>query len=169
MEMWILFLNNKDLFIESNDLPKDDCVKKWIIEPQTKKEETKEEDDISLIFCLDNSGNMKDSYIIDKRFNKIRTKQFSNKITKLEMVKFAVEKIINSTVKDSPKVKFGFVTFSTDIEVKRDCLSNRIKIFEKDFDNESKLISLGKENADLIKAEISKSFDNIIKYLRSID
>ena len=112
---------------------------------------------------------MKDSYIIDKRFNKIRTKQFSNKITKLEMVKFAVEKIINSTVKDSPKVKFGFVTFSTDIEVKGDCLSNRIKIFEKDFDNESKLISLGKENADLIKAEISQSFDNIIKYLRSID
>ena len=167
------FYNNKDLFIESNDLPKDECVETCIIEPQAKKEETKEEDDTSLIFCLDNSGSMGDSYTIDKeleeRFNKIRTKQFSNKITRFEMVKIAVEKIINSIVKDSPKVKVGFVTFATDIEVKGDCLSNKIIYLKKDLDHESKLISLGNENADLIKAEISKSFDKIIEYLRSLD
>jgi hypothetical protein len=85
------------------------------------------------------------------------------------MVKIAVEKIINSIVKESPKVKVGFVTFSTNIEVKGDCLSNQIKIFEKDLNNESKIISLGNENTDLIKSEISKSFDKIIEYLRSID
>ena len=167
------FYNNKDLLIESNNIPKDDCVETCIIEPQTQKEETKEEDDTSLIFCLDNSYSMKDKYTIGKeleeRFNKVRTKKFENEITRLEMVKIAVEKIINSLVKESPKVKVGFVTFSNDLVVKGDCLSNRIKILEKDLDNESKLISLGNENVDLIKSEICKSYDKIIEYLRSID
>ena len=114
------FFNIKDLLIESNNLPKYDCEEKCIIEPQTKKEETKkektkEEDDTSLIFCLDNSGSMRKEYNIDKeleeKFNKVREKNLTNSITRLEMVKIAVEKIINSILKESPKVKVGFVTF----------------------------------------------------------
>jgi len=170
------FYNNKDLFIESNNLPKSDCVEKCIIEPQTEKEENKEEDDTSLIFCLDKSGSMSCSYSIDKeleeKFNKIRKKEFKNKIhsiDRLEMVKISIENIINSLLKKSPKVKVGFVTFSSDIEVKGDCLSNIIKVKEEYLGNESKLESLGKENTNLIKSEISKSFPKIIEYLRSIE
>ena len=169
------FYNNKDLFIESNNLPKSDCVEKCIIEPQTEKEENKEEDDTSLIFCLDKSGSMSSPYFIDKeleeKFNKIRKKEFKNKnneIDRLEMVKISIENIINSLLKKSPKVKVGIVTFSNDIEVKGDCLSNIIKVKEEYLGNESKLESLGKENTNLIKSEISKSFPQIIEYLRSI-
>ena len=170
------FYNNKDLFIESNNLPKSDCVEKCIIEPQTEKEENKEEDDTSLIFCLDKSGSMSSPYFIDKeleeKFNKIRKKEFKNKINeinRLEMIKVSIENIINTLLKKSPKVKVGFVTFSSEIEVKGDCLSNIIKV-EKDYlSNESKLESLGKENTNLIKSEISKSFPKIIEYLRSIE
>ena len=165
------FYNNKDLFIESNNLPKSDCVEKCIIEPQTEKEE----DDTSLIFCLDTSGSMLNSYSIDKeleeKFNKIRKKEFKNKnneIDRLEMVKISIENIINSLLKKSPKVKVGIVTFSSDIEVKGDCLSNIIKVKEEYLGNESKLESLGKENTNLIKSEISISFPQIIEYLRSI-
>ena len=170
------FYNNKDLFIESNNLPKSDCVEKCIIEPQTEKEENKEEDDTSLIFCLDKSGSMSSPYFIDKeleeKFNKIRKKEFKNKIhsiDRLEMVKISIENIINSLLKKSPKVKVGIVTFSNDIEVKGDCLSNIIKVKEEYLGNESKLESLGKENTNLIKSEISKSFPKIIEYLRSIE
>jgi len=166
------FYNNKDLFIESNNLPKSDCVEKCIIEPQTEKEE----DDTSLIFCLDKSGSMSSPYFIDKeleeKFNKIRKKEFKNKnneIDRLEMVKISIENIINSLLKKSPKVKVGIVTFSNDIEVKGDCLSNIIKVKEEYLGNESKLESLGKENTNLIKSEISKSFPKIIEYLRSIE
>ena len=165
------FYNNKDLFIESNNLPKSDCVEKCIIDPQTEKEE----DDTSLIFCLDKSGSMSSPYFIDKeleeKFNKIRKKEFKNKIhsiDRLEMVKISIENIINSLLKKSPKVKVGIVTFSNDIEVKGDCLSNIIKVKEEYLGNESKLESLGKENTNLIKSEISISFPQIIEYLRSI-
>ena len=44
------------------------------------------------------------------------------------MIKVSIENIINTLLKKSPKVKVGFVTFSSEIEVKGDCLSNIIKV-----------------------------------------
>ena len=167
------FYENKGLMIEKDNLPKNDIVETCIIEPTIKTEETKEEDDSSLIFCLDKSSSMGDTYMLDKeieeKFNKVRKKKFDKKITRLEMVKISIEKIITSLLKESPKVKVGFVVFSDDVEVKGDCLSNIIKVKEKDLDKETKLISLGKENTNLIKTEIKESYDKIIEYLRSID
>jgi len=60
------------------------------------------------------------------------------------------------------------VTFASDITVKGDCLSNIITVKEKNLDNESLLESLGKENTNLIKTEINKSSEHIIKALREI-
>ena len=164
------FYENKDLVIEKDNLPKDEIVETCIIEPFS--EETKREDDTSLIFCLDNSWSMLHKYDLDEeikeKFNKVSKKKIRKEITRLEMVKISVEKIINSLLKESPKVKVGFVVFSDDIEVKGDCLSNIIKVKEKDLDKETKLISLGKENTNLIKAEIKKSYDKIIEYLKEI-
>ena len=159
------FNENKDLFIEEINLPKNECVEKIILEPPTMKEENKEDDDSSLIFCLDNSGSMSVSYHItaelEQKFNKIR-----GSISRLEMVKLSVENIINSLLKKSPKVKAGLVTFESKVEVKGDCLSNVIIV--KDLDNESKLQSLGKENTNLIKSGINESSKEILKSLREI-
>ena len=167
------FYENRDLVIEKDNLPKNEIVETCIIEPITKKEEAKEEDDTSLIFCLDKSSSMGEIYTLDKeveeKFNKVRKKRFDKKITRLEMVKISIEKIISSLLIESPKVKVGFVVFSDDLEVKGDCVSNLIKIKEKDLDKESKLISLGKENTNLIKTEIKESYNKIIEYLRKID
>jgi len=161
---------NKDLFIEELNLPTKECIEKTILEPPTIKEENKEDDDSSLIFCLDNSGSMSAGYEINKelsqRFKKIRGSNISRRISRLEMVKLSVENIINSLLKKSPKVKVGLVTFASQIKVKGDCLSNVIIV--KDLDNESKLQSLGKENTNLIKTGINESSNEILKSLREI-
>ena len=164
------FNENKDLFIEEINLPKNECVEKIILAPPTMKEENKEDDDSSLIFCLDNSGSMSFSYHIneelEQKFNKIRGSNIRGSISRLEMVKLSVENIINSLLKKSPKVKAGLVTFESKVEVKGDCLSNVIIV--KDIDNESKLQSLGKENTNLIKSGINESSKEILKSLRKI-
>ena len=161
---------NKNIYIEKNNLPKNDCIEECILKPETKKEGNKG-DDSSLIFCLDNSGSMDQTYYIDEKlrekFSKIREYNSGN-ISRLEMVKIAVENIINSLLKKSPKVKVGLVTFQRRIEVKGDCLSNVMIINGEDLNNESKLMSLGKENTNLIKSEINKSYKEIIDNLRNI-
>ena len=163
---------NKNIYIDKNNLPKSDCCEKCILKPQIEKEENKADDDSSLIFCLDNSGSMDANYRIDEKlkekFNKIREYKSGN-ISRLEMVKIAIENIINSLLKKSPKVKVGLVNFESKIEVKGDCLSNIMIIKENDMNNETKLISLGKENTNLIKSEINKSYQEIIKSLRGIE
>ena len=125
----------------------------------------------SLIFCLDKSGSiilfmkLMENY---KKINEIRTSIFVYNITRLDMVKLSITKIINSLLEESPKIKVGLVTFGRDIEVKGDCLSNVIIVKEKDLDNEEKLEWLGKENTNLIQSEINKSSKEVIKYLREI-
>ena len=72
-----------------------------IIEPKTK---TNKNDNSSLIFCLDKSRSMYSSYEIDRKlqteFNEIRTSIFTYNITRLDMVKFSIEKIINSLLEE---------------------------------------------------------------------
>ena len=164
---------NRDLYIEKSNLPRDECIEKCDIKPEILEEENKEDDDTSLIFCLDISGSMSFSYLIDQeikeKFNKIRGNIFGNSITRLDMVKISIENIINTLLKKSPKVKVGLVTFESEVEVRGDCLSNIIKVRGDDLNNESKLESLGKENTNLIKCEIGKSSNKIIESLREIE
>jgi hypothetical protein len=166
------FNENKDLFIEEKNLPKNECVEKIILEQPTMKEENKEDDDSSLIFCLDNSGSMSASYHITKeleqKFNKIRGSNIRGSISRLEMVKLSVENIINSLLKKTPEVKVGLLTFESDIEIKGDCLSNFVKIENEYLYDTLKLESIGKKNTNLIKSPINKSFEKIIKSLREI-
>ena len=114
---------------------------------------------------------MDQTYYIDEKlrekFSKIKEYNSGN-ISRLEMVKIAEENIINSLLKKSPKVKVGLITFQKRIEVKGDCLSNVMIINGEDLNNESKLMSLGKENTNLIKSEINKSYKEIIDNLRNI-
>jgi ubiquinone biosynthesis protein UbiJ len=51
------------------------------------------------------------------------------------MVKIAIENIINSLLKKSPKAKVGLVNFESKIEIKGDCLSNIMIIKENDMNN----------------------------------
>ena len=166
------FYINKDLRIDKCNLPLNDCVEKCIIQPQTEKEKNKEDDDSSLIFCLDKSSSMSQSYYINEelkeKFNKIKGDLIGNRITRLDMVKISIENIINTLIKKSPKVKVGLVTFGSEIDVKGDCLSNIIMVRGNDLVNESKLVSLGKENTNLIKTEINKSSNKILNSLRKI-
>ena len=42
---------------------------------------------------------------------------------------------INSLLKNEPNTKLGLVSFGSEIEVKGDCLSNLMRIKEKDMKN----------------------------------
>jgi hypothetical protein len=72
-------------------------------------------------------------------------------------------------LENSPNVKVGIVSFGSDIEVKGDCLSNVMMIKQKDMNNESKIISIGEENTNLIKSSIKQSSSSVIKSLREIE
>ena len=185
---------NQKIKIDINSIPKNEIFENVIEPPMVDKKVN--EDDYSLIFCFDISGSMCQSYSVDKKirdkFNKIIGKttggnnqylyndnfnfknfDFSqnntNYMSRLDLVKMAVENNINSLLKNSPNVKVGIVSFGNEIEVKGDCLSNVMYIREKDMENESKLISLGKENGNLIKTPIKTSSKNIIKSLRETE
>ena len=166
------FNENKNIYINKENLPKTECFEKSLNEPLIIKHENKEEDDTSLIFCLDRSGSMSKSYSLSDelraKFNEIRGDKIGSSITRLDMVKISVEKIIKSLLKESTKVKAGLVTFGSNIEVKGDCLSNVIMVDEKKLDKEAFLQSLGKENTNLMKTQIDISFKNIINAIREI-
>ena len=54
------------------------------------------------------------NYYIDEKlsskFNEIKGEKIENNITRLQMVKLSVEKIIKTLVEKSPKIKVGLVT-----------------------------------------------------------
>ena len=90
-------------------------------------------------------------------------------ISRLDLVKCSIQNNINSLLKNAQNTKVGIVSFGSDIEVKGDCLSNVMIIKEKDMNNESKIISLGEENNNLIKSPINMSHKNIIKALNDTE
>ena len=97
------------------------------------------------------------------------SKNNTNYISRLDMVKLSIEDNIKTLLKNSPNVKVGIVSFGSELEVKGDCLSNVMIIKEKDMNNESKIKSLGEENTNLIKAPIKQSSSQIIKSLRATE
>ena len=90
-------------------------------------------------------------------------------ISRLDLVKISIENNINSLLKNSPDVKVGIVSFGSEIEVKGDCLSNIMKIKEKDMNNEEKIKSLGEENTNLIKSPIKLSSAKILESLKATE
>ena len=112
---------------------------------------------------FDNYENITDFTNFD--FNKNNT----NYVSRLDLVKLSIENNIKSLLEHSPNVKVGIVSFGSDIEVKGDCLSNVMRIKEKDMNNENKIISIGEENTNLIKNSIKQSSESIIKSLREIE
>ena len=186
---------NKNIIIQNFDMPKNDVYDYCL--DKDKKVNISDEDS-SLIFCFDISGSMCQSYYIEenlkKKFNKIFNKEnkktpslfdnyenvtdFSNfdfninntnYVSRLDLVKLSIENNIKTLLEHSPNVKVGLVSFGSDIEVKGDCLSNVMRIKEKDMNNENKIKSLGEENTNLIKNSINKSSPSIIKSLREIE
>lgn len=55
---------------------------------------------------------------------------------RLDLVKLSIENNLNSLLNNVPEMKVGIVSFGSEIEVKGDCLSNTMKIKEKDMENE---------------------------------
>ena len=165
------FNMNQNLYIENCNLPTNDCVEKCICEPQNLKKRN-EDDDTSLILCLDTSESMSDSYTIDEtlseQLSKIRGNKIGYSITRLELVKLAMENTINSLLKKSPKIKVGLITFGPEVEIKGDCLSNNLIVKGIDLYKEQNLESIGKNNIYLIKSEINKSSKQIIKSIREM-
>ena len=186
---------NKNLHIRDDAFPKDSIYENCL---DLKEKVTISNEDTSLIFCFDKSGSMCQSYYIEenlkKKFNRLFNKankshaslfdnyenvtDFSNfdfnknntnYVSRLDLVKLSIENNIKSLLENSPNVKVGIVTFGSDIEVKGDCLSNVLRIKEKDMDNENRIISIGQENTNLIKNSIIQSSQSIIKSLREIE
>ena len=172
---------NKNLHIEKDNIPKNESIEKCI--ESLIEKDINEEEDSSLIFCFDISGSMCQSYKIEnelkEKFMKIIknnenknnidftnydfTQNNTDYISRLDMVKLSIENNINTLLKKSPNVKVGIVSFGSEIEVKGDCLSNLIRIREKDMNKESKIKSFGNENTNLIKNPIKDSSLEIIK------
>jgi len=186
---------NKDLNIQNDSFPKNQIYENCL-DLQEKVNISNE--DSSLIFCFDKSGSMCQSYYIEEKlkqkfnrlFNKANkahaslfdnyenvtdfsnfdfNKNNTNYVSRLDLVKLSIENNIKSLLEHSPNVKVGIVSFGSDIEVKGDCLSNVMKINEKDMDNEKRIISIGEENTNLIKNSIKQSSQSIIKSLREIE
>ena len=190
---------NKDLIINKKDIPLNENVEKCIEPPINIEKKTKDGNDTSLIFCFDISGSMCQSYNVGEelkeKFNRISGKKSKKKrfnydleddddidfdnydfnqentsyISRLDLVKISIENNINSLVKNSPDTKVGIVSFGSEIEVKGDCLSNVMKIKEKDMNNEAKIKSLGEENTNLIKAPIKQSSSKILESLKATE
>ena len=189
---------NKDLAVNQKDIPVREIVEKCIEPPLEIEKKTKEVDDSSLIFCFDISGSMCQSYNVGEelknKFNQIsgenkkKKKNFkfdidddedfndydfnqenTSYISRLDLVKISIENNINSLLKNSPEVKVGIVSFGSEIEVKGDCLSNVMRIKEKDMSNEQKIKSLGEENTNLIKAPIKQSSLKILESLKATE
>ena len=186
---------NKNINIPNGNVPKDEIYENCL---DLDKKVNISEEDTSLIFCFDKSGSMCQSYYIDQKlkekFNKIFNlgnkshaslfdnyenitdftnfdfnKNNTNYVSRLDLVKLSIENNIKSLLENSPKVKVGIVSFGSDIEVKGDCLSNVMRIKEKDMNNENKIKSIGEENTNLIKNSIKQSSSSIIKSLREIE
>ena len=90
-------------------------------------------------------------------------------ISRLDLVQLSIENNLNSLLKNSPETKVGIVSFGSEIEVKGDCLSNIMKIKEKEIENESKIKSLGEENTNLIKSPIKISYSKILASLHETE
>ena len=186
---------NKNLNIQNDSFPKNEIYENCL---DLQEKVTISNEDTSLIFCFDKSGSMCQSYYIEEnlkqKFNRLFNKankshaslfdnyenvtDFSNfdfnknntnYVSRLDLVKLSIENNIKSLLEHSPNVKVGIVSFGSDIEVKGDCLSNVLKIKEKDMENEKKIISIGEENTNLIKNSIKQSSQSIIKSLREIE
>ena len=123
MECEYCFHLNLNLNIETKNLPKYEIFDNCIQLPQTKDILTKDEDDSSLILCFDISGSMETRYTLD---NNLTKKYGKREISRIDMVKSAMENILDSLLKKSPKVKVGLVSFGTNVEAKGDCLSKSI-------------------------------------------
>ena len=190
---------NKDIIINKKDIPLNDCIEKCIQPPIEIGKKTKDDNDSSLIFCFDISGSMCQSYNVGRdlkdKFNKISKKKTKKKkfnfqiddeddidfneydfnqentsyVSRLDLVKLSVENNINSLLKNAPETKVGIVSFGSEIEVKGDCLSNIMRINEKNMNNESKLKSLGEENTNLIKSPIKQSYSKILESLHETE
>ena len=190
---------NKDMIINKKDIPSKDCTEKCIQPPIEIGKKTNEGNDSSLIFCFDISGSMCQSYNVGRDLkdkfdkinkNKAKKKKFNFQIddeddidfnefdlnqentsyvSRLDLVKLSVENNINSLLKNSPETKVGIVSFGSEIEVKGDCLSNIMRIKEKDMNNESKIISVGEENTNLIKSPIKQSYSKILESLHETE
>ena len=177
--------------INKKDIPLNDCIEKCIEPPINIEKKTKEGNDSSLIFCFDISGSMCQTYNageeLKEKYNQISWKkkkkksslqfddiEFDNQentnfISRLDLVKISIENNLISLLKNSPETKVGIVSFGNEIEVKGDCLSNIMRIKEKDMDNESKIISLGEENTNLIKSPIKQSYSKILQSLHETE
>ena len=177
---------NSNMILEGNSFPKTEIYEKCL---DADKKVNISNEDSSLIFCFDKSGSMCQSYYIEEKLkiqknnnndsgseddNDINDQfdynyQNTNYISRLDLVKCSIENNINSLLKNAPNTKVGIVSFGSEIEVKGDCLSNIMRIKEKDMKNESKLKSLGEENTNLIKSPIKLSHKNIIKSLKETE
>ena len=186
---------NKNINIPNGDVPKEEIYENCL---DLDEKVNISNEDTSLIFCFDKSGSMCQSYYIDQKLkekfnrifklgNKSHASLFdnyenitdftnfdfninnTNYVSRLDLVKLSIENNIKSLLENSPNVKVGIVSFGSDIEVKGDCLSNVMRIKEKDMNNENKIISIGEENTNLIKNSIKQSSSSIIKSLREIE
>lgn len=90
---------------------------KYLAEPKIVEANS---DDVTVIFCIDNSGSMAQGASVPtgKSMKYVRNK---NNITRLEAVKVAVDQQLTQMSKVTPNRKIGFVTFESNVSLYGDC------------------------------------------------
>jgi len=88
------------------------------------------------------------------------------KLSRLEMIKVSIYFIIQKLLNESPNVKVGLVTFSDDVRIYGDCLSEKKQI--KETNKEDIIKKLSDEYSFLISNPISKSSNMILSKLKII-
>ena len=156
---------NSNLYIEKNNIPKEEIFDYCIQLPKTQdKSNSDENDDSSLIFCFDISRSMNSTYSLN---SKLKEKYSKDSISRIDMVKLAMENILYSLIKNSPNIKVGLISFGDNVVAKGDCLSNPIYIQNTELNDVNTIKNKGLNNKNIINAPIKKSFDYIKSILKS--
>ena len=130
-------------------------------------------DTSALIFCIDLSGSMAQTYKTTheylERIKPLRHNNYKHKdehyIKRLDCVKYAIMNNINHLLETSPNIKVGLVTFGVSVKVYGDCMSNQFTL-EKDFyHSEENIKSFGKENSNLFQHSLKDSYKKILDKL----
>lgn len=151
--------------LDDEERPKTDVVS-YIIQAAPKKEEKKEQKtedgasvtDESVIFCIDCSYSMSESY-------KTPTGTFN----RLQCVSSVICKQVKDMKKEGPNKKAGLVSFSSDVKVIGDGTQNETVVTDNLYDFDF-LIKTGKAEASrVLNNSVGKTSDGLVKKVSAMN
>jgi len=114
----------------------------------------KKDSDISVIFCIDNSGSMGNVRLAPQKMQNIMVKP---KQSRIDLVKFAVKKQIEALQKQSPNIKVGLVTFDNIVKLIGDGSQTALDLDMNYYNDFYKMVEYANSFSDKFMAQPIKS------------